>query len=585
MKPRALVFIVWGDAVTVYNRFRMAKRGAFLGALVCILIGCGARSPLDRGNTVSVAGTGGDGGSTLSLGGSGGATLKPLGGSGGGTKPIGGAAGSTSTTPLKPTREQKHFLVTAPNEELSKVFAVTLDETGGLSAWDVSPVGIAFGYYSSVTLSPNGHWATIQNNSTAAFSLFDLDRQSETDLFALGVDSELPFVSTTGWSDEQHLLIDSDPVSSSRPWERWFVRIEPTVARAQVVFDEVSVITVGLSNDGKWVTSLSGDPSSEQRLELAPMGDYGVGPAVISEPYQVTDTVRILWAPNGRTVTLCRVDSNLVGNFTTYDLTAATPTAVRQTYPGFNGSEAYSPASNFIIARYVSESIPIMTVATGAFRRIPRPENSSLGAISPLDDYVTISQGSRISSIPLRNPDGSDTVNPTATLIVDHQNDWHVDRINSIRDGRELVYALQDSNWLQRTIYWLSVDDPGGSLQNLSKLLSADAGNGFSLAPAGDYVAIPSVDGQTLHLVKLGKSPSVQVVRLPSGSLPESSGIGLAWAPDDSGIILTRAGVTTTVHFLPRLADRTQGFGTLQSLSLPISTTRDLTLTLPKHWN
>lgn len=563
----------------------MAKRGAFLGALVCILIGCGARSPLDLGNTVSVAGTGGVGGSTLSLGGSSGATLKPLGGSGGGTKPIGGAAGNTSTTPLNPTREQKHFLVTAPNEEVSKVFAVTLDETGGLSAWDVSPVGIAFGYYSSVTISPNGHWATIQNNSTAAFSLFDLDRQSETDLFALGVDSELPFVSTTGWSDEQHFLIDSNPVSSSRRWERWLVRIDPTLASAQVVFDEVSVITYGLSNDGQWVTSLRGDPPSEQRLEIAPMGDYGVGPAVISEPYTATDPVRVLWAPNGRTVTISRVDSNLADNFTTYDLTVATPTAVRGTCPGFNGSEAYSPASNYIIARYVSESIPIVTVATGAFRRIARPENSSTGAISPLDDYVTISEGSRISSIPLRNPDGSDAVNPTATLLVDHQNDWHVDSINSIRDGRELVYALQDSNWQQRAVYWLSVDNPVGSLQNLSKLLGADAGNGFSLAPAGDYVAIPSADGQKLHVVKLGQSPSVQVVWLPSSSPLESSVIGLAWAPDDSGIILTRAGVTTTVHFLPRLADRTQGFGTLQSLSLPISTNRDLTLTLPKHWN
>jgi hypothetical protein len=229
--------------------------------------------------------------------------------------------------------------------------------------------------------------------------------------------------------------------------------------------------------------------------------------------------------------------------------------------------------------------LPIVTVATGASRTFPLSKGTQVKAISSTDEYALLVNGSRISSLSLRNQDGTDTANPTENLLIDHRDDREVYKLTSIREGRDVIYTLTNYSTINDEVFWFQVNSPATTVQNLSKLLGASLGMNFSVAPSGDYVAIPSVDFSKMYLVLLAQPPKVQLIYLPPVDSQVSSFIDFAWAPDDSGLVVVRGAANSSVHFLPRQVERAKGFGELRSIDLPIPVPFEIELKMPKRWD
>jgi hypothetical protein len=157
-----------------------------------------------------------------------------------------------------------------------------------------------------------------------------------------------------------------------------------------------------------------------------------------------------------------------------------------------------------------------------------------------------------------------------------------------IRNDREILCTVsKDFNYVTGGVYWFKVEDPKGTLVRITKVLGSDELAGYALSSTGDYVALATAD--RIYVVSLEQPLHYQVIEdlgfEPMVDEEPESGGAIAWAPDDSGIILTTTADGGRVYFVPRSTEGEDWFGKAHSAKLVSGgSVSELTLEVPPGW-
>jgi hypothetical protein len=456
------------------------------------------------------------------------------------------------------------------------------------------PEGIDAGVYFRIDVSPDGRKGILQDNNHNTFSLVDLDRQEKINLLGNGISGKLPYVECSGWVDGEHVLISSTAEDPASLWRRWLVESTYDKGGVSVVFQDSATspyYSNTVSYDGKWVSRILYTSSTKTRIEIAPIDAKAIGAPVVTNDYdRDVSSFAAFWAPKHSKVTLWDKGANGQSNYTSYDLSNTKPLVLSHSTFEEWGTPAYSPSSNHTYwSDYLFRSgqFAIINLSTGGLRTLAVPKSSQGYGISPQNDYAIITDGGKISSIPLQRPDGSDIETLTPNVLMEHVGKMDIKQLEFLRDGREIVYGILDRVSNRYDHYWFSVSNPTGTLRNLSNSVGSDVSGPFYLAPSQDYIAFPSKDGSNVILLRLDDTLATQklvVTTTNDGSLTETV---VAWAPDNSGFIAVNVGRTSTAYFFPRNRNGSPGFGPPSTISMGFSKPENafgLNLLLPKRW-
>jgi hypothetical protein len=478
------------------------------------------------------------------------------------------------------TRSSRHFVV-RDSSRPSNYWIVNLDENHRLSSSVLAMAKDSF--TSGISLSPNGRWAVIGD---ATATLVDMNRAETTPLTDLGISRSTIVERGFTWLGDSRLFVDT-PLDAAYGHELAILKLGETAESHQVVAYDLDVaLSHNVSPDGRWLLRSATSTGKTFTWQLIALEETGFGSNTHEALFSASSSATTFWSSDSKIVTLYDNSTGQVQPYRIASTIDKLPVVFFQTDVNFS----YSTGNRYLVGTINGGSIPAYfteTTETGLVRYLDPLDTNSVWNFGPTnrsDDGVLWTRGGQLAYTPLRDVQGNELTEAYVEQSIRlYDPNLFFSEVAFVGNTKTVVCLVYDTSASvaspEKRVFLVDFGAIAPTFVDLSQLVGSERLHAYAVAPRGDVVAL--VTDHFVHFASIG----LNQVNYATTDIDSNGNTQIAWAPDDSGLIVATPVPEPRIHFIPR-DTVSGGFGLVETLPISTPTPFELLyLELPNHWN